>query len=189
MVARGLSEKSISSVPRAIGPPALLEPDEKYAWDPSSLNSPIYNPTDGGHQTTSLDEQNTKRASRSPPLDVASQSRTSEHHVSTTFYPSYLPGPLRPLGHGLLTGESYLYSKQVIRTRHCFSNVPQLTFYGSANTGASRAGEGWEAVRNLPTLVASSPSGSNFGQKLTLPNSSLDDEWNRLVQLGPYAPS
>jgi hypothetical protein len=189
MVTRGLSEKSISSVPRMIGPPALLEPDEKYAWDPSSLNSPIYNPTDGGHRTTSSDEPNTKRASRSPPVDVASQSRTSEHHAPTTFYPSYLPGPLRPLGHGLLTGESYLYSKQVIQITHCFSDVPELPFYGSANTGASQAGEGWEAVRNLPTLVASSPSGSNFGQKLALPNSSLEDEWNRLVQLGPYASS
>jgi hypothetical protein len=110
IISRNLSESYISSVPRVIDTTASLEPDEKYAWDPSSLISPIYNPTDGGHQTATSDKPDTKRASRSPPVHPAPQSRTSEEPTPTTFYPTYLTRPLRPLGHGLVTGEPDLHS-------------------------------------------------------------------------------
>jgi hypothetical protein len=128
MITRGLSEESISYVPRVIGPLASLEPEQKYAWDPSSLISPIYNPTDGGHQTTSLDEPNSQRTSRSPLAGVASHSGTSEHRVFSTFYSSYLPEHLRPVCHGLPTGEPYVHFKQAVRIAHFFSNVPGLFF-------------------------------------------------------------
>jgi hypothetical protein len=188
MITRGLSEKPISSVPRVIGPPALLEPEEKYAWDPSSLVSPIYNPTDGGHQTTSTNEPNTQRTSRSPLVGVASQSGTSEHREFTTLYSSYLPKPLRPVYHGLPTGEPNLHLKQAIWIAHSFSNVPGLFFYDSDNVSTSWAGEGWESVRYPPTVVATSLSRSSFGQKSTLSNPPLENEWNRLMQQGPYTP-
>jgi hypothetical protein len=183
MIFRSLSETGISSIPRVIGPPASLAPDEKYAWDPSSLISPIYNPTDGGHQTTSTDEPNTQRASQSPPADAVSPSRTNELDVSTTFYPTYLTRPLRPLDHGLLTGEPNLLS---IRIAHSSSNVPGLLFYYSANVGTLWAGEDWEAVKYPQTPDSSPPSVSNFGQKLKVSNPPLANEWNRLMQQGPY---
>jgi hypothetical protein len=143
IISRSLSESCISSIPRVIGPPASLEPDEKYAWDPSSLISPIYNPTDGGHQTASSDEPNTKRTSLSPSVDAASQLRTSEEPTPNTFYPTYLTRPLRPLGHGLVTGKPYLHSQQVVGVAYSFlthlnslsTTQPMSVRYGLERTG------------------------------------------------------
>jgi hypothetical protein len=186
IISRSLSKASISSIPRVIDPPTSLEPDEKYAWDPSSLVSPIYNSTDGGHQTASSDEPNTQRASRSLPTDAVLLSHTSKPDISTTFYPTYLT---RPLDHSSLTGEPDLHCEQAIQIAHSFSNVPELIFFDSDNVGTLWAGENWEAVRYPQTPIASSPFGSNFGQKLTVSNPPLATEWNRLMQQGSYTSS
>jgi hypothetical protein len=151
-------------MPRVIDPGPSLEPEEKYAWDPSSFASPLYNPVDGGHPNPPSIKELSERTSRSPPKDPDLHARTNNvpqrQHVKS-------------------------YPAQVARPR---PDMLELPFYNSASSHKLWTGYGSDFVhssQSLRTLLA--PSESNLRPTTidggTPPSlNSLTSEWNSFMQ-------
>jgi hypothetical protein len=146
-----------------VDPSPSLEPEEKFAWDPTSLVSPLYNPLDGGHQDSMPPKPPPKRASLSPPADERSKSSAS--------YPKYTNRHQRRSGKDIAvrngTGTT---STQALEMNRIRSSVPEILIYESTSL-------------DLPSQsTASSQPRRAAGRSVPPSVPSLTSEWNALIR-------
>jgi hypothetical protein len=166
MITRRSTGTSSRSIPKVLDPSPTLDPEERFAWDPTSLASPLYNSLDGGHQEPSSPNRSVKRASLSPPA--------SDHSQTTASYPVSLHRPRRPKADDLTSAglrSKLLQGTAMTRTS---LNVPEILIHASTSL---------EPQYKEPTMSSNRARGAGKSQPHILP--SLTSEWNKLLQYDP----
>jgi hypothetical protein len=158
-----------SVIPKVIDACTCLEPEEKFAWDPSSSASPLYNPIDGGHQTRPSLKQSSERAFLWPASRADSRpgiSTGGQHqHANVKSYPA-----------------------QVARPRLA---MPELPFYKIASSHALWTGYGPDAMQTSKAMHSALDCSeselkliNDQGEEKRPSSTSLTSEWNTFMQSG-----